>query len=100
LELSTYEGRVSARPANLFDEAREIFLDAKGWLAKAQEYYTMEHHASDAVEIIQDLSRLYQNLAFFEESEERYTQNNKNKNKALKFKILTLSLLSLPYCFN
>ncbi|KAF4514195.1 UNVERIFIED_CONTAM: hypothetical protein B566_EDAN019394 [Ephemera danica] len=71
LELSSYEGRVASTPANLFEEARLIFLDAKEWLTKAQEYYTMDHHASDAVEIVQDMSHLYQNLTFFEGNEER-----------------------------
>lgn len=71
LELDVLESCVTDKPANVFDEARPIFLNAKDWLEKAKEYYTMEHHASDAVEIIQDTSRLYQSLIFFEEDEDR-----------------------------
>jgi KIF-binding protein len=71
LEVDVFESCVTDKPANVFDEARPIFLNAKEWLDKAKEYYTMENHASDAVEIVQDTSRLYQSLVFFEEDEDR-----------------------------
>jgi KIF-binding protein len=71
LELDVLESNVTDKPANVFDEARPIFLNAKEWLDKAKDYYSMENHASDAVEIIQDMSRLYQNLIFFEDDEDR-----------------------------
>jgi len=74
LELDVIESKVTDRPANVFDEARPIFINAKEWLDSAKDYYTMENHASDAVEIIQDMSRLYQALLFFEDDEDRCIQ--------------------------
>ncbi|XP_059477550.1 KIF-binding protein [Neocloeon triangulifer] len=79
LELDVFECKVTDKPANVFDEARPIFLNAKEWLDKAKSYYTMENHASDAVEIMQDMSRLYQNLIFFEEDEDRQSKMHKRR---------------------
>ncbi|CAB3366462.1 Hypothetical predicted protein [Cloeon dipterum] len=79
LELDVLETCVTDKPANVFEEARPIFLNAKDWLDKAKQYYTMENHASDAVEIMQDTSRLYQSLIFFEDDEDRQSKMHKRR---------------------
>jgi len=72
LELSSYEDQITDKYALVYEDARKVFLESQKWLTKAKEYYTLEEHASDCVQIVQDLSQLYKYLAFFEEDEERY----------------------------
>lgn len=67
LELSSYEEQVSANHVLMYDDAKLVFLNAQQWLKKAKEFYSLENHASDYVQIIQDWSQLYRNLAFFED---------------------------------
>jgi hypothetical protein len=72
LELSSYEDKITDKYVLVYEDARKVFLDAQKWLIEAKKYYTLDGHASDCVQIIQDLSQLYKYLAFFEEDEERY----------------------------
>ncbi|KAI4501308.1 hypothetical protein M0802_003681 [Mischocyttarus mexicanus] len=62
-----------------FDDAKPVFLNIQNWLDKAKAYYTLENHASDYVEIIQDLSSAYKYLSFFEESEDRRAKMHKRR---------------------
>ncbi|KAJ4426195.1 hypothetical protein ANN_27004 [Periplaneta americana] len=70
LELSSYEDQITDKYILIYDDARKVFLDAQKWLTRAKKYYTLDGHASDYVQIVQDLSQLYKYLAFFEEDEE------------------------------
>jgi hypothetical protein len=72
LELSCYEDQITDKHVLVYEDARKVFVDAQKWLAKAKQYYTLDEHASDCVQIVQDLSQLYKYLAFFEEDEKRY----------------------------
>lgn len=47
-------------------------MNVRHWLKKAEEYYTLEDHASDYAQIVQDMSELYKLLAFYEDDESRY----------------------------
>lgn len=71
LDLSSYEDQITDKYILTYDDARKVFLNSQEWLNKAKMYYTLENHASDCVQIIQDCSQLYKYLAFFEEDEER-----------------------------
>lgn len=62
-----------------FDDAKSVFLNIQNWLDQAKAYYTLENHASDYVEIIQDLSSAYKYLSFFEENEDRQAKMHKRR---------------------
>ncbi|XP_012285625.1 KIF1-binding protein homolog [Orussus abietinus] len=62
-----------------FNDARAVFLNVQKWLDEAKEYYSLEDHASDHVQIIQDMSLAYKHLAFFEESEDRQAKMHKRR---------------------
>ncbi|PSN57546.1 KIF1-binding protein [Blattella germanica] len=79
LELSSYEDDITDKYLLIYDDARKVFLHAQMWLNKAKKYYTLDGHASDCVQIIQDISQLYKYLAFFEEDEERQSRMHKRR---------------------
>ncbi|KAK2584008.1 hypothetical protein KPH14_006465 [Odynerus spinipes] len=62
-----------------FNDARPVFLNVQKWLDQAKSYYTLEDHASDYVEIIQDMSQAYKYLSFFEEMEDRQAKMHKRR---------------------
>ncbi|KAL2727125.1 hypothetical protein V1478_007403 [Vespula squamosa] len=62
-----------------FNDARPVFLNIQKWLDQAKAYYTLDNHASDYVEIIQDISQAYKYLSFFEESEDRQAKMHKRR---------------------
>lgn len=71
LDVTLYEGEVTDGYLLTFDDARIVFLNSQQWLNKATLFYTLEDHASDNVQIVQDMSQLYKALVFFEDNEER-----------------------------
>lgn len=79
LDVHAFEKQVTDQFALTFDDARTIFLNIKAWLDDAQQYYTLENHASDYVQIIQDMSQMYNYLAFFEDSPERQSKMHKRR---------------------
>ncbi|KAJ9590781.1 hypothetical protein L9F63_016167, partial [Diploptera punctata] len=79
LELSNYEDDITEKFILIYEDARKVFLHAQAWLNKAKQYYTLDGHASDCVQIIQDMSQLYKYLAFFEEDEERQSRMHKRR---------------------
>lgn len=79
LELSSYEDQITDKYVLVYEDARKVFLESQKWLTKAKEYYTLDEHASDCVQIVQDLSQLYKYLAFFEEDEERQSRMHKRR---------------------
>ncbi|KAF7403398.1 hypothetical protein HZH68_006192 [Vespula germanica] len=62
-----------------FNDAKPVFLNIQKWLEQAKSYYTLENHASDYVEIIQDISQAYKYLSFFEENEDRQAKMHKRR---------------------
>ncbi|RZF39552.1 hypothetical protein LSTR_LSTR001073 [Laodelphax striatellus] len=79
LELSTYESQITANYVLVFDDAKKVFHNALSWLNKAQDFYTLENHASDHVSIVQDMSELYKNLALFDEDIARKCKLHKKR---------------------
>ncbi|XP_026856333.2 KIF-binding protein [Electrophorus electricus] len=73
------EEKVScAFPLN-FEEARAIFLVGQGHVMQAKEYFEMDGHVTDHVEILQDHSALFKVLAFFEQDLERRCKMHKRR---------------------
>ncbi|KAH9491428.1 hypothetical protein Btru_032154 [Bulinus truncatus] len=79
LELTAYEENVTDKFVRTFDEARKIFLFIVDKVKNAQKFYSLESHASDAVQIIQDHSRAYKLLAFFELDMNRQCRMHKRR---------------------
>ena len=79
LELTRVENQITDKYLLTFDQARLVFLRLQEWLNKAKEYYTIDEHCSDYIEIIQDNSNLYQQLAFYEMDFQRQCQMHKKR---------------------
>ncbi|XP_068614157.1 KIF-binding protein-like [Brachionichthys hirsutus] len=62
-----------------FPEAREVFLVGQTYVKQAKEYFQMDGYVTDHVEILQDHSALFRNLAFFEEDVERCCKMHKRR---------------------
>lgn len=79
LELTPYEEKVTDKLVRTFGDARKIFLFIVDKINSARKFYTLDSHASDAVEIIQDHSRAYKLLAFFELDMSRQCKMHKRR---------------------
>ncbi|XP_029621282.1 KIF1-binding protein homolog [Salmo trutta] len=62
-----------------FEEARAIFLVGQTYVNQAKEYFEMDGHVTDHIEILQDHSALFKALAFFEEDLERRCKMHKRR---------------------
>lgn len=83
-EIETISNQLTDKYALDFNDARIIFLNAQQWLDEAKKYYTLENHASDHVQVIQDVSQLFKFLSFFEEDEDRQSKMHKRRIDALE----------------
>ncbi|RUS72998.1 hypothetical protein EGW08_019246 [Elysia chlorotica] len=79
LELTCYEELVTDKHVMTFEDARRIFLFVVDRTTNARKFYSLDSHASDAVEIIQDHSRAYKLLAFFEIDMVRQSRMHKRR---------------------
>ncbi|KAM3913302.1 KIF-binding protein [Leptodactylus fuscus] len=62
-----------------FKEAREVFLVGQNYINEAKEYFQLDGHVTDHIEVIQDHSALFKVLAFFEEDYERRCRMHKRR---------------------
>ncbi|KAG9485071.1 hypothetical protein GDO78_008270 [Eleutherodactylus coqui] len=62
-----------------FKEAREVFLVGQNYINEAKEYFQLDGHVTDHIEVIQDHSALFKILAFFEEDYERRCKMHKRR---------------------
>lgn len=62
-----------------FGDARVVFLKVQRWLDEAKDFYTLENHASDYVQVVQDMSQAYKYLAFFEGEDDRRAKMHKRR---------------------
>jgi len=79
LELTAIESKITDRPVCVFDEARNVFKAVQAWLEAAKVFYALDGHCSDHIEIVQDHSRLYKIIAFFEPDLERQCRMHKRR---------------------
>ncbi|XP_038058276.1 KIF-binding protein-like [Patiria miniata] len=79
LELTSLENKVTDKCVVTFDEAREIFLAGQKWILEAKEYYVLDGHVSDYIEIVRDHSALFRVLASFEVDLERRCKMHKRR---------------------
>ncbi|XP_028845234.1 KIF-binding protein [Denticeps clupeoides] len=73
------EEKVSCTFPLEFEEARAIFLVGQEYVNQAKEYFQMDGHVTDHIEILQDHSALFKVLAFFEEDLERRCKMHKRR---------------------
>jgi len=79
LELTAVESKITDKPVCVFAEARDVFKAVQAWLEAAKVFYALDGHCSDHIEIIQDHSRLYKIIAFFEPDLERQCKMHKRR---------------------
>ncbi|XP_043230360.1 KIF-binding protein-like [Amphibalanus amphitrite] len=79
LELGELEKQMTDTPVRDFEEARKVFLCAQRWIQKAKQYYTLEEHASDHVEVVREHSQLFKALIFFESDLDRQCKMYKRR---------------------
>lgn len=79
LEVTAQEDMVTDKFLNVFDSAREVFLAGQKWLNAGKEFYVLDGHCTDHVELIQDHSKLFKVLAFFEMDFERQCKMHKRR---------------------
>ncbi|XP_071787845.1 KIF-binding protein-like [Asterias amurensis] len=79
LELTSLENKVTEKCVVTFEEAREIFLAGQAWITESKEYYVLDGHVSDYIEIIRDHSALFKVLATFEVDLDRRCRMHKRR---------------------
>ena len=84
LELTAVEEQITDKYVLDYEQAREVFLTVQQWINKAQEYYHIDDHCTDYTEIVQDHSRLYKQLIFFEGDYDRQCKMHKRRVDLLK----------------
>lgn len=62
-----------------FDRARILFHYMQNWLKIAKEYFTLDGHTTDYVQLTQDSSRLYKLLIAFESDADRQCKMHKRR---------------------
>ncbi|XP_043469147.1 KIF-binding protein-like [Leptopilina heterotoma] len=62
-----------------FSDAKLVFFKINEWIDSAKQYYSLENHASDYVQLIQDQSQAYKDLAFFHNDEAQQAKMHKRR---------------------
>lgn len=79
LEVTSLEQSVPEHVVKTYDEARKLFLEGQKWLNISKEFYVLDGHVTNYVEILQDMSQLYKLLAFFDADFERRCKMHKRR---------------------
>lgn len=77
--ICSLEEKVSCSFPLDFQEARAVFLIGQTYVTQAKEYFEMDGHVTDHIEILQDHSALFKALSFFEEDLERRCKMHKRR---------------------
>ncbi|BES94913.1 KIF-1 Hypothetical protein protein C terminal [Nesidiocoris tenuis] len=78
LDVKEYEN-VSASYVLDYDDAKKVFLFAQKCCNSALEYNTLDGHVTDHVIICQDLSKLFEFLAFYDDNEDNQSKMHKRR---------------------
>ena len=92
LEVTASEDKITDKYVNVFEEGREIFLMGQKWVNTAKEFYVLDGHCTDHVEIVQDHSKLFKFLSFFEMDFERQCKMHKRRADMLEDLLGNLSM--------
>ncbi|XP_055503286.1 KIF-binding protein [Leucoraja erinacea] len=77
--IQSVEEKVSCTYAADFTRARAVFLVGQGYVQDAKEFFQLDDHVTDHIEVVQDHSSLFKALAFFEENLERRCKMHKRR---------------------
>lgn len=78
-EVDEIEQSITDKLVADFDGARPVFLKSQKWLEDAKQFYALRDHATDHVEIVQEMSKLYRELAHFEPAPDRKCKMHKRR---------------------
>lgn len=78
-EVSQIEEGITDKLVTDFEGARPVFLKSQKWLEEAKQYYTLKDHATDYIEVVQEMSKLYRELATFELAPDRKCKMHKRR---------------------
>lgn len=78
-EVDEIEQSITDKLVEDFEGARPVFLKSQKWLEDAKQFYTLRDHATDHVEIVQEMSKLYRELAHFEPAPDRKCKMHKRR---------------------
>lgn len=79
MNLDELEERITCKYFKTFEEAKKVFLFAQTCIDEAKSFYTMDTHCSDYIEIIQDHSKIFKFLSYFEEDLDRQCKMHKRR---------------------
>uniref|UniRef100_UPI00398F210B KIF-binding protein isoform X1 n=1 Tax=Pristiophorus japonicus TaxID=55135 RepID=UPI00398F210B len=77
--IQSVEEKVSCTYPEDFLKAREVFLVGQNYVQEAKEFFQLDDHVTDHIEVVQDHSALFKSLAFFEEDQERRCKMHKRR---------------------
>ncbi|XP_072334824.1 KIF-binding protein isoform X2 [Scyliorhinus torazame] len=77
--IQSVEEKVSCTYPVDFTKAREVFLVGQNYVQEAKEFFQLDDHVTDHIEVVQDHSALFKTLAFFEEDQERRCKMHKRR---------------------
>lgn len=66
LEVTLYEEKVTDQLVRTFDDARQVFLFVQEAISHAKAVYSLDGNCSDYIQLVQDHSKAFKLLAFFE----------------------------------
>ena len=79
LEVTSREEQITCKPLRDFEEARNVFLRVQTWINAAKEFYVFDGRCTDYVELVQDHSKAFKLLAFFELNLDRQCKMHKRR---------------------
>ncbi|XP_074661475.1 KIF-binding protein-like [Tubulanus polymorphus] len=79
IEIARYEALVTDKCVSNYSEAREVFLYAQKCIEASKSFYIIDDFCSDYIEIVQDHSKIFKLLAFFEPDLERQCKMHKRR---------------------
>ena len=79
LEVTSSEEKIAHKWLNSFEDARPVFLCVQKWLNLAKEFYVLDGHCTDHIELVQDYSKAFKLLAFYEPDLDRQCKMNKRR---------------------
>ncbi|CAN8015436.1 unnamed protein product [Ixodes persulcatus] len=79
-EVADLEAAVTDKLVTNFEGAKPVFLMGQRWLTEAKDYYfILKNRTMHYIEIIQDMSKLYKELTFFEPAADRRCKMHKRR---------------------
>ena len=92
VEATHLEESIPAKYVTTFEQALPVFKCVQSWLNKAKQFYVLDGHCSDHVEVVQDNSKALKLLAFFEPHLDRQCKMHKRRIDMLEAVLAQLNM--------